>query len=48
MQIGVRILGFLDMTDLDDALRPLIEQTENLIVDTINLLPISGKVTRHA
>jgi hypothetical protein len=47
MEIGIRILLFLEIADLDDAFGPLIQQAQNLVIDAIDLFPVLGKVSGH-
>ena len=48
MEIGIRILLFLELADLDDAFGPFIQQAQNLVIDAIDHFPILGKVSGHS
>jgi hypothetical protein len=48
MKIGIRILLFLDLANLDDAFGPLIQQTQNFVIDAIDRFPVLGKVSGHS
>jgi hypothetical protein len=47
MEIGIRILLFLEFADLDDAVGPFIQQAQNLVINAIDLFPVLGKVSGH-
>ena len=46
-QIRTGILLLFESADLDDAFRALVEETQDLVVDPIDLFPVIGKVTGH-
>ena len=48
MEIGTRILLFLELADLDDAFRPFIQQAQNFVVNAIDLFPVLGKGSGHS
>jgi hypothetical protein len=48
MEIGIRILLFLELADLHDAFGSLIQQAQNLVIDAIDLFPVPGKVSGHS
>jgi hypothetical protein len=48
MEIGISILPFLELADLDDAFGPFIQQTQNLVINAIDLFPVVGKVSGHS
>src|SRR5262245_31270835 len=48
MEIGPCILLFLELADLDDALGPLIQQAQNLVIDAIDCFPVLGKLSGHS
>jgi hypothetical protein len=48
MEIGIRILLFLDLPDLDDAFGPFVQQAQNLVINAIDLVPVLGKVSGHS
>jgi hypothetical protein len=47
MKIGRRILFLLDFSNLDDALGPLVQQTDDFVVDPIDFLTIIEHVFGH-
>ena len=46
MEIGIRILFFLEFADLDDAFGPFIQQAQNLVINAIDLFPVLRKSLR--
>jgi hypothetical protein len=48
MEVRISILLFLELADLDDAFRSLIQQAQNFVIDEIDLFPILGKVFGHS
>jgi hypothetical protein len=48
MEISIRILLFLELADLDDAFGPFIQQTQNFVVNAIDLFPVLGKGSGHS
>ena len=47
VQMGIGIPLFFQLADLNDALRPLVEETQDLIVDSVDLFPVVGKISGH-
>ena len=47
-EIGIRIPLFLKLADLYDAFGPLIQQAQNLVIDTVDCFPVLGKVSGHS
>ncbi|HEX4969091.1 MAG TPA: hypothetical protein VFV44_11260 [Nitrospiraceae bacterium] len=48
MKIGIRIPLFLQLADLNDAFGPLVQQAQNLVIDSIDRVPVLGKVSGHS
>ena len=47
MEIGVGVLLLLQFANLDNTLRPFVEESKDLIIDPIDFFPIVGKVSGH-